>query len=85
MSNHPPQVIKQLPTSIEGRLSKNSSNETIFNSVKGEYEKALKESGYQANLKYNKKNTMKIAKVKNREDAKSFGLTPPSIRMYVHM
>ena len=30
-SNHPPNIIKQLPKTIEQRLSNNSSNETIFN------------------------------------------------------
>ena len=47
-SNHPPQVIKQVPTSINNRLSQNSSNEDIFNKSKGIYENALKESGYQS-------------------------------------
>ena len=46
-SNHAPQVIKQLPTSINERVCKNSSNETIFSASKYEYEKALKNSGYQ--------------------------------------
>ena len=34
LSNHPPQIIKQLPNSISERLSKNSSNQDIFNTVK---------------------------------------------------
>ena len=37
-SNHPPQVIKQLPNSISGRLSKNSPNRDIFKTAKVEYE-----------------------------------------------
>ena len=41
-SNHPLQIIKQLPTSI----SNNSSSEQVFDLSKCEYEKALKESGY---------------------------------------
>ena len=45
-SNHPPQIIKQLPTSISNRLSNNSSNKQVFDMSKGEYEKALRESGY---------------------------------------
>ena len=44
-----------LPFSINERLSKNSSNETIFNISKIDYEKALKESGYKpVDLKYAK-------------------------------
>ena len=40
-SNHPPQIIKQLPISISNRSSNNCSNKQIFNMSKGEYEKAL--------------------------------------------
>ena len=39
-SNHPPNIIKQLPKTIEQRLSNNSSNETIFNEAAQLYEKA---------------------------------------------
>ena len=41
-SDHPPQVIKQISTSISERLSNNSSNKEIFNASKYEYETALK-------------------------------------------
>ena len=44
--NHPRQIIKQLLKIISNRLSKNSSNEEVFNESKGEYENALKQSGY---------------------------------------
>ena len=40
-SNHPPQIINQLPKIINERLSRNSSNEEVFNSSKYQYEKAL--------------------------------------------
>ena len=45
-SNHPPQIIKQLPISISNRLSNNSSNKQVFDMSKGKSEKALRESGY---------------------------------------
>ena len=46
-SNHPPQIIKQLPISISNRLSNNSyNNKPAFDMSKSEYEKALRESGY---------------------------------------
>ena len=45
-SNHPPNVIKQLPTSIEKRISLLSSTEDIFNKEKKYYENALRKSGY---------------------------------------
>ena len=43
-SNHPPQIINQLPKIINERLSRNSSNEKVFNSSKYQYEKALRDS-----------------------------------------
>ena len=51
-SNHPPNIIKQLPKTIKQRLSNNSSNETIFNEATPLYEKALSEAGYDVKLKY---------------------------------
>ena len=55
-SNHPPQVIKQLPKMIEKRLSELSSNEAIFRNVSPMYKKALKDSGYkESNLTFNTK------------------------------
>ena len=40
-SNHPPQIIMQLPKIISDRLSRNSSNKEVFNTAKGEYEEAI--------------------------------------------
>ena len=40
-SNHPPENLRRLPTSIRELLSRNSSNKQIFDSVKPEYEEAL--------------------------------------------
>ena len=51
-SNHPPQIIKQLPNSISERLWKNSSNQENFNTAKVEYEDTLKKTGYNVDLKY---------------------------------
>ena len=52
-SNHPPNIINQIPKTIEIRLSEHSSNEGIFYEAAIVYEKALKESGYRVELKYN--------------------------------
>ena len=66
-SNHPPQVIKQLPTSISERLSNNSSKEEIFNASKFEYKTALKSSGYhQTKLIFSKKEQRKHKRIFNR-------------------
>ena len=45
-SNHPPHIIRQIPKIISNRLNKLSCNEQDFNLVKGEYEDALRRSGY---------------------------------------
>ena len=59
-SNHPPQIIKQLPTSISNLLSNNSSNKQVFEMSKGEHKKALRESRYKnLSLIYTDKKDMK--------------------------
>ena len=57
LSNHLPQIIRQLPLSINERLCNNSSNETAFESTKLEYQEALTKNGYNSTLKYKPKNT----------------------------
>ena len=74
-SNHPPQIIKHLPGSIEERLSNNSSNKQVFNSAKPEYEKALKDSGYKnVELKYR---AQKEQRKKNNRNRKVIWFNPP--------
>ena len=51
-SNHPPSIIRQLPQSIAERLSRNSSNERVFEKTKPEYESALRSCGYNESLKF---------------------------------
>ena len=65
--NHPPQVIKQLPTSISEQLGNNSSNKEIFSASKYEYETALKKSGYQqTKLMFSKKEQIKQRRIRNQ-------------------
>jgi len=56
-SNHPPSIIKNIPESINKRLSNISSNENIFNDATPVYQEALNNSGYDYNLKFNPQNT----------------------------
>ena len=56
-SNHPSNIIKQIPKTIKKRLSQLSSNEEIFNESAPFYEDKLHQSGYQQKLKYNPVNT----------------------------
>ena len=51
-SNHPPNIIEQLPIMIEKRISDISCDEQEFDKVKDEYNKALENSGYTHKLKY---------------------------------
>ena len=44
-SNHPPNILKELPKAINKRISDISCNENVFNNAKITYEKALKNSG----------------------------------------
>ena len=45
-SNHPPQIINHLLKKINERLSRNFSNEEVFNLSKHQYEKAFRDNGY---------------------------------------
>jgi hypothetical protein len=51
-SNHPPTITKNLPGSINQRLSTNSSSEEMFNQTKHIFQDALKTSGYDHELKF---------------------------------
>ena len=51
-SNYPPNIIRQIPKTIEKRLSEHSSYEIIFNEAKLVYEKALNDAGYETKLQY---------------------------------
>ena len=52
-SDHPPSIVKQLPLSVEKRLSILSSSEAIFEENKGYYQDALRRNGHSHVLKYN--------------------------------
>ena len=52
--NHSPSIIKQLPLSVERRLSKLSSNEKIFNDSIPVYQEAGIKAGYNQKLTYQK-------------------------------
>ena len=72
-SSHLPQIIEQLPNSISGRLSKNSSNQEIFKTGKIESEDTLKKLGYNVDFKYTR---YKSEKPKTR-NSKKIWLNPP--------
>ena len=51
-SNHPPNIIKNIPDSINRRLSDISSDEHVFNEAAAPYQEALRKSGYTYSLKF---------------------------------
>ena len=53
-SNHPPSVLKQIPKGVGKRLLYISSSEEIFKKAVPEYQDALRKSGYEEVLKYEK-------------------------------
>ena len=59
-SNHPPAIIRQLPKSINHRISNLSSDQQTFNSSAPTYENALRRSNYDFNLQYNATPSSKI-------------------------
>ena len=69
-SNHPPSVIRQIPLSIESRLSTLSLNEKKFQEALPPYQKALQNSGYRHTLTYkrpeNDNNSTNINKMKRK-------------------
>ena len=50
LSDHPPQILKQVTTTISGSLSRNSSSQIIFNESKHQYKDALSKSGFKSKL-----------------------------------
>ena len=63
-SNHPPSILKQLPKSIEKRISETLSNKDIFDESIKPYKDALKESDFSEALNYIAQTTNKIKKKK---------------------
>ena len=51
-SNHPPNILKQLPKSIEKRISETSSNIDVFSRSIKMYNDALHESNFKETLKF---------------------------------
>ena len=51
-SNHPKSILKSIPDMINKRLNETSCNEQQFDNAKGQYEAALKSSGFKSNLSF---------------------------------
>ena len=51
-SNHPPNIIREIPNTINSRLNSISSTKYDFDSAKPDYQKALRSSGYNQELSF---------------------------------
>ena len=75
-SNHPRNIIKQLPHNINKRINDISSNEQVFNKSARFYNDALKQSGYEESLSFETKTSNKTTASKNRK-RKIIWFNPP--------
>ena len=73
-SNHPPSILQNIPKSVNRRLSSISSSEEVFNAAKPPYQQALKNSGYNFDLKYSPQNT---SEKRNRRQRRITWFNPP--------
>ena len=69
-SNHPGNILKQLPISIEIRLSNLSSNPGIFHEASKHYQNILNQSAYDYKLQYKPPNNEKENKSKSSKNRK---------------
>ena len=53
-SNHPPTILKNIPTAINKRLSSIASNEAMFLTARQTYQEAISNGGYNYKLQYDK-------------------------------
>ena len=65
-SNHPPNIIKNLPDSISRRISDISHDKEIFNQAAPLYVDALKSCGYSENLHYSEEQAKKSKRNRQR-------------------
>ena len=75
-SNHPPQVLKNIPKGIERRLSDNSANEEIFRGTIPPYQAELERCGFAHKLEY-KPGNKDTANKKRARSRKVTWFNPP--------
>ena len=51
-SNHPKKVLDNIPSAVNDRLSRISSNKAVFDVASPPYQEALRKSGYNHNLQF---------------------------------
>ena len=73
-SNHPQNIIKQLPKTINKRINEISSDEAVFNNSANFYNNALKASGYKESLTFDGNHEKKV---KSQRKRKIIWFNPP--------
>ena len=76
-SNHPPQVLKNIPSGIERRLSDNSANEEIFKEAIPPYQTELDRCGFNHKLEYNPSHEQTNNKKKHSRKRRVTWFNPP--------
>ena len=69
-SNHPKNIIKNLPKAIEKRYSDTSCNQEVFEATLPIYEEALRKSGFNKKLIYTKNNINNLQKKEEKRRRK---------------
>ncbi|KAK3749995.1 hypothetical protein QZH41_000415 [Actinostola sp. cb2023] len=82
-SNHPPNIIKNIPESINRRLSDISSDEDVFNEAAPVYQEALRKSGYTHKLEYKPKTPTPTPKRNRHRNLDIETLTVVSLRFQI--
>ena len=78
LSNHPPNIIKNLPENISKRINTLSANETTFNKSKDLYNNALAEGGFKYKITFQKQqNTPTITNNTKKRKRKVIWFNPP--------
>ena len=72
-SNHPPNIIKRIPSMIQDRINNISSSKEIFDRSSRVYNDALKKSGFKQQIKFKPKTN----KVKKHRSRKIIWFNPP--------
>ena len=78
VSNHPPNIIKNLPRNISERINNSSADETTFNKSKYLYNNALAESGFEYSITFQKQqNTSTVTNNTKNRKRKIIWFNPP--------
>ena len=83
LSNHPPNIIKNLPQNISKRINTLSADKTTFNKSKDLYDNALAESGFKYKITFQKQqNTSTITNNTKKENERLYDLTHHLVSMF---